>query len=94
MNIDMLDQKPTGTEKTDDGNYSHEQLDEMLEHFIMMKGIEADPQKLNMLKKHAQMKSKMMTDMFEKGDKATIRSIGDLKKVAQTKMMENSDSEE
>lgn len=69
---------------TEDGVYSQEQLDDMLEDFIRVKNIEADPTLLGLLRDYAKSKNKMVDGMFseetsEKTEKP--KSVADLKKI-------------
>lgn len=73
--------KPLDTEETNEGNYSQEQLDDMLEDYVRCKQIEQDPKLLAMLKDYALSKGKVINDLFGpnagKGDKP--KSLKDLK---------------
>lgn len=76
----------TGTE---DGTYSPEDMDCMLDHFIKAKQIEADPQKLAMLKNYAMSKQKVITDLFDVNKLAPPKSLKDLKKIYNQKVQED-----
>lgn len=82
MKMDMS-AKPTGEdmEPTNDGNYSQEQLEEMLESFLEAKKIESDSKLMAMLKDYAMSKNKMVEELFNQPSKtAPVKSLKDLKK--------------
>lgn len=79
--------KPEGSESVAAGEYTQEQLDEMLENFISAKQIEADPKKLAMLKDYATSKSKAIADLFSENNRPPVKSLKDLKKAYNEKVM-------
>lgn len=81
MKIDMS-AKPTGDDmpKSNEGTYDQEHLEEMLEHFITAKKIEADPALLATVKDYAMSKNKMIEELFNAPSKTTPpKSLKDLK---------------
>lgn len=76
MKMDMS-AKPTGEDmpKTNEGTYDQEHLEEMLEHFITAKKIEADPVLLATVKDYALSRNKMIAELFD----APAKSLKDLK---------------
>lgn len=81
MKMDMT-AKPEGDdmEKTNEGEYSQEQLEEMLEAFLQAKKIEADQKLFNTLKDYAMSKGKMVEELFNTPSKtAPVKSLKDLK---------------
>lgn len=96
MKMDMS-AKPTGEDmpKSNDGVYDQEHLEEMLESYLEAKKIEADPKLLNMLKDYAMSKSKMVEELFNSAPKTEApKSLKDLKKKYNDKMMAEMDSED
>ena len=88
--------KPEGEEmpKTDEGIYDQEQMEEMLESYMEAKKIEADPKLFAMVKDYAMSKNKMVEELFKQENKATApKSLKDLKKKYNDKMMEEMDGE-
>ena len=85
--------KPEGMDATNEGNYSQEQLEEMLEGFVKAKQIEADPVKLAMLKDYALSKNKAVSDLFDNNKIAPPKSLKDLKKAYDSKVMEEEDED-
>jgi hypothetical protein len=81
--------KPEDMQETNEGNYSQEQLEEMLEGYVRAKQIEADPQKLAMLKDYAMSKSKAVADLFDVNKTPPPKSLKDLKKAYDVKVMED-----
>lgn len=95
MKMDMS-AKPEGEEmpKTDEGIYDQEQMEEMLESYLEAKKIEADPKLFAMVKDYAMSKNKMVEELFKQENKATApKSLKDLKKKYNDKMMEEMESE-
>jgi len=95
MKMDMS-AKPEGEEmpKTDEGIYDQEQMEEMLESYMEAKKIEADPKLFAMVKDYAMSKNKMVEELFKQENKATApKSLKDLKKKYNDKMMEEMDGE-
>lgn len=81
MKMDMS-AKPTGEDmaQTNDGNYSQEQLEEMLENYIEAKKIEADPKLFAMVKDYALSRNKMVEELLNQPSKSTPpKSLKDLK---------------
>jgi hypothetical protein len=81
MKMDMS-AKPTGEdmEPTNEGNYSQEQLEEMLESFVEAKKIESDPKLFAMVKDYAMSKNKMVEELFSVPSKTSApKSLKDLK---------------
>lgn len=79
--------KPDGSENVGPGEYTQEQLEEMLEHFIASKQIEADPKKLALLKDYAMSKAKAVSDLFSENNRPPVKSLKDLKKAYNDKVM-------
>ena len=95
MKMDMS-AKPEGEEmpKTDEGIYDQEQMEEMLESYLEAKKIEADPKLFAMVKDYAMSKNKMVEELFKQENKAPPpKSLKDLKKKYNDKMMEEMDGE-
>jgi hypothetical protein len=95
MKMDMS-AKPEGEEmpKTEEGIYDQEQMEEMLESYMQAKKIEADPKLFAMVKDYAMSKNKMVEELFKQENKATApKSLKDLKKKYNDKMMEEMDGE-
>lgn len=93
MKMDMS-AKPKDTEATNEGEYSQEQMEEMLEGYIQAKKIEADPQLFSLIKNYAASKSKMVEELFNAKPKTTPpKSIKDLKS-AYNSMSEEDDGAE
>lgn len=96
MKMDMS-AKPTGEgmEPTNEGNYSQEQLEEMLESFVSAKKIEADPKLFALVKDFAMSRNKMVEDLFNTPSKASApKSLKDLKsKYDQVVEADSKDSE-
>jgi hypothetical protein len=95
MKMDMS-AKPEGEEmpKTEEGIYDQEQMEEMLESYMEAKKIEADPKLFAMVKDYAMSKNKMVEELFKQENKATApKSLKDLKKKYNDKMMEEMDGE-
>jgi len=71
-----------------EGQYSQEQLAEMLESFVAAKKIEADPVLYGLIKDYAMSKHKMVEGFFDTGEGSTLgekekpKSLADLKKLA------------
>lgn len=61
----------------------NEELDELLEHYITAKEIEADPQKFQKLKEYAMSKNKMVEELFKSKPMEKPKSFSDLKKKKQ-----------
>ena len=78
-------------EMSNAGEYTSEQLDEMLEHFIEAKRVEADPKKLAMLRKYAQGKQKEVLDLFDVNNVPPPKSLKDLKKTYAEKVAAEQD---
>lgn len=65
---------------SNEGTYSTEELDDMLEDFVKAKQIEADPKKLAMLKNYAISRNKAISDLFDINRMAPPpKSLKDLK---------------
>lgn len=82
MKMDMS-AKPTGENmpQTNEGTYDQEHLEEMLEHYLSAKKIEADPALFATLKDYAMSKNQMVKDLFNAPPKTTApKSLADLKK--------------
>lgn len=95
MKMDMS-AKPEGEDmpQTNEGNYDQEQLECMLKHYIQAKKIEADPKVFAMVKDYAMSKNKMVEELFKAGEnKSEVKSLKDLKKKYNDKMMAEVDSE-
>jgi hypothetical protein len=95
MKMDMS-AKPEGEEmpNTDEGIYDQEQMEEMLESYLEAKKIEADPKLFAMVKDYAMSRNKMVEELFKQENKATApKSLKDLKKKYNDKMMEEMDGE-
>lgn len=95
MKMDMS-AKPEGEEmpKTEEGIYDQEHMEEMLESYLEAKKIEADPKLFAMVKDYAMSKNKMVEELFKQENKATApKSLKDLKKKYNDKMMEEMDGE-
>jgi hypothetical protein len=96
MKMDM-EMKPKGeSEDSNEGTYSVEQLDCMLEHYIIAKKIEADKQVFAMLKDYALSKSKEIGEVF-KAPGATptkVKSVKDLKDIYNSKVMADDSTDE
>lgn len=75
------------------GEYSTDELDQMLEHFVQAKTIEADPKKLAMLKDYAMSKSKQTAELFDVNNLPAPKSLKDLKKTYDRKVKDTSDDE-
>lgn len=85
--------KPEGSQSsTNEGSYSQEELDDMLEDFVRAKQIESDPKKLAMLKSYALSRSQAIADLFDVNKLPAPKSLKDLKKAYDAKVA--SDSEE
>ena len=84
MKMDMS-AKPGADEATvsQDGDYSCEELDCMLEKYVDAKKIEADPKLFSLLKDYAMSKNKMVSELFDvnRTPSAKPKSIADLKKI-------------
>lgn len=80
MKMDMS-AKPTGEDmpKSNEGTYDQEHLEEMLEHFITAKKIEADPALLATVKDYALSKNKMIAELFDVPSKTPAKTLKDLK---------------
>ena len=88
--------KPEGEEmpKTEEGIYDQEHMEEMLESYLEAKKIEADPKLFAMVKDYAMSKNKMVEELFKQENKAAApKSLKDLKKKYNDKMMEEMDGE-
>jgi hypothetical protein len=95
MKMDMS-AKPEGEDmpQTNEGNYDQEQLECMLKYYIQAKKIEADPKVFAMVKDYAMSKNKMVEELFKAGEnKSEVKSLKDLKKKYNDKMMAEVDSE-
>jgi hypothetical protein len=95
MKMDMS-AKPEGEDmpETNEGNYDQEQLECMLKYYIQAKKIEADPKIFAMVKDYAMSKNKMVEELFKAGEnKSEVKSLKDLKKKYNDKMMAEVDSE-
>jgi hypothetical protein len=80
--------------QTNEGNYDQEQLECMLKYYIQAKKIEADPKVFAMVKDYAMSKNKMVEELFKAGEnKSEVKSLKDLKKKYNDKMMAEVDSE-
>lgn len=79
--------KPEGPVQSNEGSYTQEELDEMLDNFIAAKQIEADPKKLAMLKDYAISRQKVINDLFDVNKLAPPKSLKDLKKAYNDKVM-------
>lgn len=89
MKMDMS-AKPDDCEPTNEGNYSQEQLEDMLEDYINAKKIEADPKLFAMLKDFAMSKNKMTEELFKAGpNKPPAKSLKDLKSKYNDMVMED-----
>jgi hypothetical protein len=81
MKMDMT-AKPTGDDmpQTNEGTYDQEHIEEMLEHYLQAKKIEADPKLFAMVKDFAMSKNKMVEELFNAPPKTTPpKSLKDLK---------------
>jgi len=92
MNEDMKPESEMG-DLTKPGEYSTEQMDEMLEHLMAAKQMEKDSAIMAMLKNHAMSKKDMMTEFLDgaPSEKVKPKSIKDLKKIQQDKAMMSSE---
>lgn len=96
MKMDMS-AKPSGEDmpKSNDGVYDQEHLEEMLESYLQAKKIEADPKVFAMVKDYAMSRNKMVEELFNAPAKTeSPKSLKDLKKKYNEKVMEDMDSEE
>jgi hypothetical protein len=96
MKMDMS-AKPSGEDmpKSNDGVYDQEHLEEMLESYLQAKKIEADPKVFAMVKDYAMSRNKMVEELFNAPAKTEApKSLKDLKKKYNEKVMEDMDSEE
>lgn len=78
---------------SNEGEYTQEDLEEMLENFVKAKQIEADPAKLAMLKEFAQSKSKAITELFDVNKVEPVKSLKDIKKIYNEKLQKERDEE-
>lgn len=83
--------KPEGS-TTNEGSYSSEDLDEMLEHFVESKKIESDPKLFALLKEHAMGKNKMIEGFFTGGPEKP-KSLKDMRELGNKKAMEEISAE-
>lgn len=86
----MMDMKPESEmgDMTKPGEYTTEQMDDMLEDYVKAKMMEKDSSIMAMLKNHAAMKKQMMDEFLSMNpDKGKPKSIKDLKKIQQDKAM-------
>jgi hypothetical protein len=96
MKMDMS-AKPSGEDmpKSNEGVYDQEHLEEMLESYLQAKKIEADPKVFAMVKDYAMSRNKMVEELFNAPAKTEApKSLKDLKKKYNEKVMEDMDSEE
>lgn len=90
MKMDMS-AKPSGEDmpETNEGEYSQEHLECMLEHVLQAKKIEADPKLFTMVKDYALSKNKMVEELFNAPSKTgTVKSLKDLKSKYDEKVSE------
>lgn len=84
MKMDMSGKSTKSeAEETGQGEYSQEQLEEMLEAFVQAKKIESDPVLFGLVKDYAKSKNKMVDELFDENNtsaKLKPKSIADLKK--------------
>ena len=83
MKMDMSAKKTSPeVEPTHEGEYSQEQLEEMLEVYTRAKKMESDPILMGLLKDYAKSKNRMIDEMFGEnvGKQEKPKSIKDLKK--------------
>lgn len=83
MKMDMSAKpKSEEPEETGQGEYSQEQLEEMLEVFTRAKKMESDPVLMGLLKDYAKSKNRMIDEMFGEnvGKEEKPKSLKDLKK--------------
>lgn len=82
MKMDMSAKpKSEEPEETGQGEYSQEQLEEMLESYVQAKKIEKDPVLMGLLKDFAKSKNRMIDELFsENVSSEKPKSISDLKK--------------
>lgn len=83
MKMDMsAKSKKEEPEETGQGEYSQEQLEEMLEAFVQAKKIEKDPILMGLLKDYAKSKNRLIDELFDENVSSVgkPKSIADLKK--------------
>ena len=80
-------------ETSNAGEYSSEQLDEMLETYVAAKRIEQDPEKMSMLKQYAQSKQKEVAGLFDGAQTEKPKSLKDLKKIYSDKLAKEREGE-
>lgn len=80
--------KPEEGPETSPGEYTDDQLEDMLEAFVTAKEIEADPQKLAMLKDYAKSREKKIASLFDVNNLPPPKSLKDLKKTYDKKVRE------
>ncbi len=91
MKLDM-EVKPEDSE-TYQGEYSNDDLECQLQHFIAAKKIESDPTMMAKLKEYALAKNKMIAGFFDdnRPAKKAPESFADLKKIKKEKDEEESE---
>jgi hypothetical protein len=75
------------------GEYTQEDLEEMLEMFVKVKQIESDPKKLKMLRDFATSREQTITDLFDVNNVPPVKSLKDLKKIYNDKVEKEQESE-
>lgn len=79
-----------GTEgATNEGNYDEAQLEEMLEHYVEAKKIDADPKLKAVLRNFAMSKNKQVEEIFGPNASDSPKSLKDLKATYNEKVMED-----
>ena len=71
---------------TNEGNYSQEELDGMLEDFVKAKQIESDPKLFATLKSYAISRNKAIADLFSVNNAPAPKTLKDLKKTYDAKV--------
>ena len=79
MKLDMSAKSGEG-EPTSPGDYSEEDLEDMLENYLQAKKIEADPAIFTAVKEYAISRNKMVDELFNQPAKPVkAKSLADLK---------------
>ena len=98
MKMDMSAKPEDSTEPTNEGSYSQEQMEEMLESFIQAKKIEGDPQLFAMIKDFAMSREKMVKELFDVNKvpalKGKVKSVDEMKQRSKAMDMADMGSDE
>lgn len=98
MKMDMSAKPEDSEEPTNEGSYSQEQMEEMLESFVQAKKIEGDPQLLSMIKDYAMSKNKMIQELFDVNKvpplKGKVKSVDEMKQRSKAMDMADMGSDE